>query len=615
MDKQFLEYYDQELGHLRTSAMQFAEDFPKIASRLQLSKFDCADPYVERLLEGFAFMAARVRKKLDDGMAGFTETVLDAVFPLTTAPIPSMGIVKLVPDLSKPELLKGIEVPKGTKFTARSLAQGAPPVIFTSCTSEKLYALKIDDCAYLDRGAGEVAVAAGYQAGAVMRFTLSCPLEQPLSRQRFEKLNLFLDMDDSQAVTILRQLESQCVGVYLSSPDGKHSRMLTPDCVKTTGFSHHESMLPMIDRTFNGNRLLIEYFAFHSRFKFFQIKGLRDALVGWDSPSVEMHFLLEKPDVNLAGALHRDSIKLFCIPVVNLFRRHSDRVPFTRDFSYHVVVDRTDVPDYEIYGIEKAVAYDRGNSKLFDINRFYHTTDRSLEESRFRRNYFSVRRRRRELSSSSRRSSYYGSEIFISFSGEDFRKYSDEIHEFGFQVLCTNRDLPLFIVPEDTLSSPDLEGVSKVNFVVGPSEPLPPLTRNESNWSAINLLRMNYASLFRGKGHSPAKMMRTLLAQHCPAGRSFGLQQIQGIQAVKAYPVTRSILESGRICSVRGLEIVVTVDEQAFAGMGCYLLMRLLREYFCTLVALNSFVEVAVCTNQQGEIIRWKPRMGIKSEL
>ncbi len=65
MDPRLLSYYERELQHIREMGAEFAQEFPKIAGRLGLEGFECADPYVERLLEGFAFLAARVQLKLD----------------------------------------------------------------------------------------------------------------------------------------------------------------------------------------------------------------------------------------------------------------------------------------------------------------------------------------------------------------------------------------------------------------------------------------------------------------------------------------------------------------------------------------------------------------------
>uniref|UniRef100_UPI0025D4CC7F type VI secretion system baseplate subunit TssF n=1 Tax=uncultured Thiodictyon sp. TaxID=1846217 RepID=UPI0025D4CC7F len=65
MDPRFLEYYNRELRFMREMGGELAAEFPKIAARLGLESFECADPYVERLLEGFAFLAARVQLKID----------------------------------------------------------------------------------------------------------------------------------------------------------------------------------------------------------------------------------------------------------------------------------------------------------------------------------------------------------------------------------------------------------------------------------------------------------------------------------------------------------------------------------------------------------------------
>ena len=60
MDPRLLRHYNQELLHLREMGAEFAVQFPKIASRLRIDGLEVTDPYVERLLEGFAFLTARI---------------------------------------------------------------------------------------------------------------------------------------------------------------------------------------------------------------------------------------------------------------------------------------------------------------------------------------------------------------------------------------------------------------------------------------------------------------------------------------------------------------------------------------------------------------------------
>src|SRR4051794_16284546 len=88
MDPRLLHYYNRELQHLREMGGEFAREFPKIAGRLGLETFECADPYVERLLEGFAFLTARVQLKLDAEFPRFTQHLLELVYPTTWRPSP-----------------------------------------------------------------------------------------------------------------------------------------------------------------------------------------------------------------------------------------------------------------------------------------------------------------------------------------------------------------------------------------------------------------------------------------------------------------------------------------------------------------------------------------------
>ena len=104
MDPVLLKYYNRELQYLREMGGEFAEEFPKIAGRLGLNAFECADPYVERLLEGVAFLAARVQLKVDAEFSRFTQHLLEMVYPQYLAPVPSMAIVQMLPDLNETSL-------------------------------------------------------------------------------------------------------------------------------------------------------------------------------------------------------------------------------------------------------------------------------------------------------------------------------------------------------------------------------------------------------------------------------------------------------------------------------------------------------------------------------
>ncbi|HXU60715.1 MAG TPA: type VI secretion system baseplate subunit TssF, partial [Polyangia bacterium] len=114
MDPRLLQYYGRELNYVREMGAEFAREFPKVAGRLGLDTFECADPYVERLLEGFAFLAARVHLKLDDEFPRFTQHLLEIVYPHYLAPTPSMAVVQMSPNVAEGSLAQGFRVPRGT---------------------------------------------------------------------------------------------------------------------------------------------------------------------------------------------------------------------------------------------------------------------------------------------------------------------------------------------------------------------------------------------------------------------------------------------------------------------------------------------------------------------
>src|SRR5258706_15800253 len=123
MDPRLLKYYERELTHLREMGGEFAAEFPKIAGRLSLDGIECADPYVERLLEGFAFLAARVQLKLEAEQPRLIAHLLEAAYPNFLAPVPSMGVARLAIDPADPNLVKGFAVPRGSALVSE-LARG-----------------------------------------------------------------------------------------------------------------------------------------------------------------------------------------------------------------------------------------------------------------------------------------------------------------------------------------------------------------------------------------------------------------------------------------------------------------------------------------------------------
>ena len=118
MDPRLTRLYQDELIHLREMGREFAREHPKIASRLGMEALEVADPYVERLLEGFAFLTARIQLKLEAEQPRLIAQLLDAMYPNFLAPVPSMAIMQMGVDVADPNLARGHVVPRGTAVTS-----------------------------------------------------------------------------------------------------------------------------------------------------------------------------------------------------------------------------------------------------------------------------------------------------------------------------------------------------------------------------------------------------------------------------------------------------------------------------------------------------------------
>ena len=609
MDSKFLNYYNEELGHLRGSGGDFAEEFPKIARRLGLDSFNCADPYVERLLEGFAFLAARVRMKLDDGFPRLAESILDTVFPGALSPIPAMTITRFIPDLASASLAQGVEIPRNTRLQSPIFEGMKAPCEFTTAHPVTLWPLELVEAKYLTRDI-KAYVPEIDNATAGIYLKLHCNAKS-LSMLSIDSLPVFLHATDGLSYTLLEQLSVDRMAISVKA--GNSETVLHPENISFPALDSDNTLLMKHKRQFSGLRMLTEYFTFPERFLFFEINGLKRCIENADGQDLEIVILLKRRIEHLAHQVDENNFVLYCSPVVNLFKKRVDRINY--DLSkreHHVVKDRTRPQDFEIYSVEGGEVYDGDNRELFKVHKFYYSSDRDPVEVG---NYFSLARRPR-ISSKNKlpRSSYIGSEVFLSFTGKEFLEKADEIYQVGLDVYCTNRDLPLLVPFGKGTTDFVCEGdysISSMRVLMSPSSPIPAPSNTDFPWRAVNHLRLNYLSLCQTRDGSPMEALRNILELYCrKENDSASLQKIEGIISINTRHVTRRMGKGGAAAFVRGIEVTITFDEHAFTGAGCYLLCNVMHYYLSQYVSINSFVETVMSTKQRSEVFRWKPKTG-----
>jgi type VI secretion system protein ImpG len=391
--------------------------------------------------------------------------------------------------------------------------------------------------------------------------------------------------------------------------------------VRPAGFGDDEALLPVTLRSFQGYRLLQEYFAFPQRFRFFEVTGLLPAITGAATQELELVVLFGRGETNFESVVDASNFALFCTPAINLFPRRADRIHVEDGgHEFHVIADRTRPLDFEVYEVADVVGHGVGADSEQRFLPFYaaYSTDEAHQQSA----YFTTRREPRLTSSTQKRrgprSSYAGTEVFLSLVDAMQAPYSGDLRQLSIQVLCTNRDLVLQMpmgIGKTDLSLDIAAPVAGIRVVTGPSRPHAPLADGAVSWRAINHLSLNYLSLVNAPATEGAAALRELLSLYAPSADASARRQLEGIRSMTVLPVVRRLPTPGPLAFGRGLEIHVGVDEMAFEGGSAYLLGAVLHHYFARYVTINSFTETVLRAESGGEITRWMPQWGARPTL
>jgi type VI secretion system protein ImpG len=627
MDPRLLHYYERELGHLSEMGAEFAQQFPKIAARLGMSGLEVADPYVERLIEGAAFLAARVQLKIDAEFPRFTQSLLEIVYPHYLAPTPAMLVAQLQPDKSDPGLSSGTRtVPRGTTMHSIVGADDTTACEFRTAHDVTLLPLDVISASYFsyapDLPLNTLPIAQRIKSGLRIRLKTTAGLK--FAQTRIDRLCFYLAGRDDAANKLLELSLATGLGVLVRATGSRPSdvTLLPPSTIRPVGFTDDEALLPVSVRTFQGYRLLQEYFSFPQRYRFIELAGLTPSLSRVAGNEVELVILFGRGDPTLENVIDASYLQMFCTPAINLFEKpRVDRIHVSDStFEFHVVADRTRPLDFEIYQVTDVVGHGAGDDSERRFLPFYSSESSDAEHQQ--NAYFTTRREPRVIPPDQRRrgprSSYIGSEVFLSLVDSSQAPYSADLRQLSIQALCTNRDLVLHLpvgLLQSDFSLNIAAPVTSVRTVSGPSRPYSAIADRAIAWRAISHLSLNYLSLVNATPQQGAAVLKDLLELYATTTDVSARRQIEGIQSVSVQRVVRRLPTRGPIAFGRGLEIAVDVDEMAFEGGSAFLLGAVLERHFARYVSINSVTELVLRSQSRGEINRWMPNWGTRPTL
>jgi type VI secretion system protein ImpG len=622
MDPRLLRYYNQELQHLREMGGEFARQFPKIAGRLGMEDNEVADPYVERLLEGVGFMAARVQLKLDAEFPRFTQRLQQIIYPGYQAPTPAMLIAQFTPQPDETNLARGVSIPRGSSLRSqRSGSEDMPACEFRSCHEVRLWPLEITGAEYFsfapDLPLAALPVARRVKGGLRLRLKTTAGLA--FQQLELDELRLFLAGSDEIAYRLHELCMGACIGM-LAAPSARPwpwHEFIPAREVQAVGYRDDEALLPATLRGFQGYRLLQEYFAFPQRFLFVDLKGLQPAVRRHGGNELDIVLLFERGDASLESVVSGANFALFCSPAINLFPKRADRIHLDdKSHEYHVVADRTHPMDYEVYEVSSVTGHGVGSDSECQFAPLYAACH---AEGHQHGAYFSTQREPRLLSEGQKRngfrSSYVGSEVFISLVDPQEAPYRSDLRQLSVTALCTNRDLPLHMplgAGKTDFTLDFAAPVQAIRGLKGPSRPEAPNWDGAQAWRFLSHLSLNYLSLLDTNAQQGASALRQMLALYA-TGPDHGLKkQVDALRSVQVRPVVRRLPGSGPLAFGRGLRIEMELDEMGFQGGSAFLFGSVMAEFFARYVSINSFTETVLRSTTRGQIMHWMPICGTR---
>ena len=652
MNREFLRFYNQELAILREQAVEFAQAYPGVAERLGGLMEDKIDPMIGGLLEGAAFLAARVQLKLKHEFADFTANLIDQLAPHYLAPTPSFVLVQATPKFGDPSLREGRTVARGAFFEASYReAQRNVACRFTLAAPIALWPFEIAKAEYLTSPASVQALVPGAGADSVacLRLTLAVraaarPEDEPADKEAYAKpelrfsscraasLRFHLLGAENDAVTMYEQLFAHCRGVYFRVLDSFGDPLTVagrPDMVRQIGFGEDEALVPNDHRLFRGFDFLRDYFAFPRRFLGFDLDGLAEVSGRLEAKTVDIVVAFDEAKPQLAAAVRREFFALYAAPGVNLFDKTLDRITVrSNQFEFPVIPDRSRLLDFETNRVTRVFAHIPGAPQKIPVEPLYSATAARSASGLS----YTIRRAPRRLTVEEKKygqvAAYAGTDVFLSLGERSDPNELQRVAELSVEALCTNRHLAQHLpVGESGADFRFLDDAEIVlRCIAGPTRPHEPpmaafeakgqeVSTGEVAWRLVSMLSLNHLGLAERAGGENAKALRELMILFADLADNATDRKIRGVRSVEARPIVRRLRQPEGAAAARGLEVTVVMEEKAFEGSGAFLLGAVLDRFFAEYVAINHFTQTVVRSPERGEIMRWPPRIGLRGVL
>jgi type VI secretion system protein ImpG len=601
--------YENELAAIRHLAKDFAREHPNVAGRLILSEETglSQDPHVERLIEAFAFLTARVQVKLKDEFPELTDALLGMLYPHYLAPVPSMAVAQLHLDSAQANLTTGTTIERGTELLSREIA--GQPCRFRTTAPVTVWPINVARARYQSSpfGSDIVPPFESRDAEAAIRIELRGAGGAPLTKLGLKELRFFLSGDQPTTHQLYELLFNHVTNVQIrlpQAPPAKGTLTLPAAAIRPVGYEENEGMLPYSPRSFPGYRLLTEYFAFPQKFLFFDLTRL-EGLAGMPpQQEAELLIFLNRAAPQLESRVTADSFRLACAPIVNLFSKLAEPIRLSRTKTEYLVVPDVRRPQaMEVYSIDEVESIHPDTKEVLRYQPFYGLGEKTETGS----GAFWHHQRRPSPSPADT-----GTDVYLILVNSDFDPAVPATEVVSVRATCTNRNLPADIQKTGSVDWQfQLAGQSPVRRITTPVDPTSALrlSTGGDRWRLLSHLSLNHLSIAGGSDGAAA--LREVLRLYDYASSSSTAQQIDGLFSVKSSRGIAPIREGHTRGFCRGLDVELTFDDEKYPGTGFYLLASVLERFLGQYASINSFTRMIARSRQRDFWEkRWPPRTG-----
>lgn len=612
-DEDFLRYYWEELLYLRRLGSSFARSYPKVAARLELEDDESPDPHVERLIESFAFLTARIQRNLDNDFPEIAAELLGVLYPHLVDPVPSMTVVRFDVDPKRGKLTSGYPVPRHTPLFVH--AEGGAICRFRTCFPVTLWPVELTEARFESPDRWDFLDRAGAVA-TVLGLTLETRAD-PLAELDMGRLRVHLAGDQILAEGLYELLFNNLLGVVLvpdgedGRPDPSRRRQLHPSAVQPVGFADDEAVLPYPRHAQPAYRLIQELFVFPEKYRFMDLVGLEGHGARERLTVLFLFDRMPAPRLTVSAS----NFVLGATPAVNLFEKTSEPIRLDhRRLEYRLVADRRREKTTEVHSVLSVSSSSRppggrgGNEEetreFAPFYAFHHGMERRGQKA-----YWHARR------VLSLYQDVAGTEMLLSFLDLDFKPGQPPAETVFAHTLCTNRALAEQLPAGTELQTDEVAPVSRIVTLKKPTAQITPPLGGQSLWRLVSHLSLNYLSL--SSGEASLEGLREILRLYCMNESPVARQQINGIAGLEQRRVVRQMAGDGEnggwrgFC--RGIEVVVSFDELLYVGSSAFLFASVLNRFLGLYAPTNSFTQLRVRSLQrEGEWKRWPPMAGAR---